>query len=300
MDNMMSQFRYESIDEIKPIWYKPLVSVITPVLNGRKYLETCVQSVLSQSYPYIEHIFIDGGSTDGTLDLLKDYSYKYPGRIRLISEPGKGAEKAWNRGWEVAEGGILGWLGSDDMYMPDAVMTVVELFRSNPDAYFVFGACETINERNELICKSIAKDFNLNEAINDTCYIPTTSSFYKREVIERIGFLDESLHCCDLDYWIRVGKVYKIYRIENLLSRSILHRDSTSGSKGKKIYPKECFIISRRHGGHILSGHSIKYLGSIIIESLRPVLGHIYPFFSSFMKQMVYPFIIRIINFISK
>lgn len=297
---MTSRYQYKGVEEIKPIKDNPLVSVITPVLNGIKYLETCIQSVLRQNYPYIEHVFIDGGSTDGTLAMLTDYRDKYPDRIKLIIEPDKGAEAASNRGWEVAKGDIVGWLGSDDLYVPGAIMAVVEFFRSNPEAYFVFGACETINERDELISRSVAKDFDLDEAINDMCHIPTTAAFYRREVIERIGFLDESLRCCDLEYWIRVGKVFKIYRIENLLSRSMLHKGSTSGSKGKKIYPKECFIISRRHGGRILSGHGIKYAASIILESLRPVLGGIYPFFSPFMKRAVYPFIIRIVNFIAR
>lgn len=300
MINAITKCPYKGVDERELITYHPLVSVITPVLNGKKYIEACIKSVLYQSYPNIEHIFIDGGSTDGTVDMLTNYSVIHPDRIRFISKPGKGAEEAWNEGWKIAKGDIIGWLGSDDIYVPGAIMAVVEFFGSNPEAYFVFGACETINERNELISKSIAKDFDLNEAINDTCHIPTTSAFYRREVIEMIGFLDENLYCCDLDYWIRVGKVFKIYRIEQLLSRSMLHKGSTSGSKGKRIYPIECFIISRRHGGRILSGHSIKYLASIIIELLRPMLGGIYPFFSPFMKRVVLPFIMRIVNFVSK
>jgi glycosyltransferase involved in cell wall biosynthesis len=300
MINAITKCPYKGVDERELITYHPLVSVITPVLNGKKYIEACIKSVLDQSYPNIEHIFIDGGSTDGTVDLLTNYSVIHPDRIRFISKPRKGAEGAWNEGWKIAKGDIIGWLGSDDVYVSGAISTVVKFFVLNPEAYFVFGACETLNERNELISKSVAKDFDLDEAINDTCYIPTTAAFYRREVIDRVGFLDESLRCCDLEYWIRVGKVFKIYRIETLLSRSMLHKGSTSGSKGKKIFPRECFIISRRHGGRILSGHGIKYAASIIIESLRPVLGGIYPFFSHFMKRAVYPFIIRIVNFIAR
>jgi len=300
MINAITKCPYKGVDERELITYHPLVSVITPVLNGKKYIEACIKSVLDQSYPNIEHIFIDGGSTDGTVDMLTNYSVIHPDRIRFISKPGKGAEEAWNEGWKITKGDIMGWLGSDDVYVSGAISTVVKFFGSNPEAYFVFGACETINERNELISSSVAKDFDLDETINDTCYIPTTAAFYRREVIDRVGFLDESLRCCDLEYWIRVGKVFQIYRIENLLSRSMLHKGSTSGSKGKKIFPRECFIISRKHGGHILSGHGIKYAASIIIESLRPVLGSIYPFISPFMKRAVYPFIIRIVNFIAR
>ena len=165
MENRASQ--YESIDENKGAPDNPLVSIVTPVLNGVKYLEICIQSVLNQSYPYIEHIFVDGGSTDGTVDMLSSYQAKYPDRIRFISELDKGHGEAWNKGLRMAEGGILGWLGSDDTYELDAIRTVVEFFRANPEAYFVYGDCYFINEKGEIIRKRETRDFNLEEAIND-------------------------------------------------------------------------------------------------------------------------------------
>jgi len=271
------------------ITYNPLVSIITPVLNGIKYLETCIQSVLNQSYPYIEHVFVDGGSTDGTLDMLASYQAKYPERIRFISEPDKSAGEAWNKGWRMAKGEILGWLGSDDVYESDAIMTVIEFFRANPDAYFVFGDCNYINEKGETIRKVLTKDFDLEEAINDACYMPCTSAFYKREVIEKVGFLDTRETGVDLDYWIRVGKVFQIHRIEKLLSNFRFHKDSVSGAKGAfKMYSREGYIVSRRHGGRILSGYGVRYFGAHVIELLRPVLGHLYPFI---YHRLVYPFV---------
>ena len=277
------------INEKKGIKDNPLVSIITPVLNGIKYLEACIESVLSQSYPYIEHIFVDGGSSDGTLDMLASYRARYPDRIRFISEPDKGACDAWNKGWRMAKGEIFGWLGSDDVYEPDAITTVVEFFRSNPDAYFVFGDRNFINEKGEIIGNAKKKDFDLEEAINDACYIPTASAFYKREVIKKVGFMDTSMNACDLDYWIRAGKVFQIYRVEKLLSHFRIHKDSVSGSKGAfKMYAREDFIISRRHGGRIFSGYGIRYFGAGIIEWLRPILGPLYPFI---YHRVVYPFV---------
>lgn len=180
----------------------PLVSVITTVLNGVKYLEICIESVLSQSYPYIEHVFVDGGSSDGTLDVLASYKAKYPNRIRFISEPDKGSGDAWNKGLRMAKGDIFGWLGSDDTYEPDAIMTVVDFFRSNPDAYFVYGGCNYINEKGEIIGKFPTKDFDLEEAINDACCIALPSAFYKREVIEKVGLVDTRETGVELDYYI--------------------------------------------------------------------------------------------------
>ncbi len=261
----------------------PLVSIITPVLNGIKYLEACVQSVLSQSYPYIEHIFVDGGSSDGTLDVLTNYSNKYSNRIRFISGPDKNAGEAWNKGLRRAKGEILGWLGADDTYQPDAIMTVVEFFKANPDAYFVFGDCNYINKKGEVIKKFPTKDFDLRETINDRCHIPCPSAFYKREVIEKVGLLDTREIGVELDYWIRIGKIFQIHRIEKVLSNFRVHKDSVSGSRGAGLmYAREYYIINRRYGGRIFSAYR-RYLRAIIIELLRLILGPLYPF----MKKRV-------------
>ena len=223
---------------------KPLVSIITPVFDGIKYLEACIKSVLNQSYPHIEHIFVDGGSSDGTLELLSSYQARYPERIRFISEPDKGVGDAWNKGLRMARGEIFGWLGSDDISEPDAIQTVVEFFRANPDAYFVFGECNYINEKGEIIGKYLTRDFDLKIAINEANPIPCPSAFYRRKVIQKVGWFDT--RGSDLDYWIRVGKVFEIYQIETTLANFRHHKDSTSGSKeAYKMYSREIFIISR-------------------------------------------------------
>jgi len=277
MENRVSQFI--SIDEKESTPANPLVSIITPVLNGIKYLEACIQSVLSQSYPYIEHVFVDGGSTDGTLDMLISYRAKYPDRIRFISEPDKRAAEAWNKGWRMAKGEILGWSGSDDVCEPDAIMTVVEFFRTNPDAYFVFGNCNYINEKGEIIGRIHTADFDLDKAINDSGHIPTPSAFYKREVIKKVGFMDTTLHTCDLDYWIRVGKVFQTHRIEEVLSNFRIHKDSTMCSKGAVYrHAREYFIVSRRYGASIFSPRSRWYIMVVIIRPLLPILVRIYYF----------------------
>ena len=259
----------------------PIVSVITPVRNGIKYLEECVRSVLNQTYPNIEHVFVDGGSSDGTLEMLTSYQSKYPDRIRFISGPDRSAGEAWNKGLKMAKGEILGWLGSDDVYEPDAIMTVVEFFRANSDAYFVFGGCNYINEKGKVIGKAYTRDFNLKEAINNMCRIPCPSAFYRREVIEKVGLLDTREIGVELDYWIRVGKVFQIYRIEKLLSNFRMHKGSFSGSKeAGKIYVREGFIINRRHGGSIFSARVARYLlyRSVIFAWVLPIMASVYRF----------------------
>lgn len=275
-----------SSDKKEGATYNPLVSIITPVLNGFRYLEPCLQNVLNQTYPHIEHIFVDGGSIDGTLEMLASYQARYPERVRFISEPDRGAEEAWNKGWKMARGKIFGWLGVDDVYEPEAIQTIVEFFRANPDAYFVFGECNQIDEGGKLIGRAGTKDFDLDKAINDWHYINCPSAFYRREVIEKVGFMDTSIHACDLDYWIRVGKVFKMHRIEKVLSNFRIHKDSTSGAKGAdKMYAREGFIISRRHGGSLFSPRARRYFRFVIIDFFRPVLGFVYPSVAKIVRR---------------
>jgi len=287
MENKVSKF--VSAGEKKGAPDNPLVSIITPVLNGVKYLEACIQSVLTQSYPYIEHIFADGGSTDGTLDMLTSYSAKYLDRVRFISEPDKGVGEAWNKGWRMAKGEIFGFLGSDDVSEPDAIQTVVEFFKANESAYFVFGDCNYINEKGEIIGKYPTKDFNLKELINGpSCMVPTPSSFYRREVVDKVGWFDTLAN--DYDYLIRVGKVFPIHRVEKVLSNFRVHQESQTTTTGKRqmwlpgarrsqiMWAREDYIVSLRHGGSIFSVRSRNYYKSVIIERLRPILGFAYPF----------------------
>ena len=272
MENKVSQL--VSVDEKKGTTYNPLVSIVTPVLNSIKYLEECIQNLLNQSYPYIEHIFIDGGSTDGTLDLLTSYKTRYPDRIRFISEPDKSVGEAVNKGWGMAKGEILGWIDSDDIYELDAVQAVVEFFRANPDAYVVFGGGHMINERGEVIRTYPMKDFDLEETIKSRTYIHTPpSAFYKREVIERVGGFPTVGN--DLDFHIRVGKVFPIHRIDKLLFKVRLHKDSISLSKdpNKRRLVRESFqgnyILCRQHGGSIFSPRSRRYFMFEILDRLR-------------------------------
>ncbi len=258
----------------------PLVSIITPVLNGIKYLELCIQSVLQQAYPHIEHIFVDGGSTDSTLDVLGRYQAKYPGRIRLISEPDTGPEEAWNKGLAEAKGEIFGWLGADDTYEPDAIKAIVDFFRANPEAYFVFGGGNVMDERGRVTQSNLPrKDFNLKETINDKCEISALTAFYRRQVVEKVGPINTGTRQSELDYWVRVGKVFRIYRIEKRLASLRVHQGSYSGSlKAARESVRDAFIISRQHGGNIFSPRARRYYRFVILDKLGlyPIIYRLY------------------------
>jgi len=256
----------------------PMVTIITPVFNGSKYLEISIQSVLMQSYPNTEHVFADGGSTDGTVEILLKFHTKYPDKVRFISEPDKGSGDAMNKCLRMAKGEIFAFLGSDDMSEPDAILNVVEFFRSNPDAYFVFGACNYINEKGEIIVRAATKDFNFNEILNNGCYVPTPSSFYRRRVVETVGYYDALGN--DLDYLLRVAKVFKIYRIDKVLSNFRIHEGSaTTGTRKdiRKMWSWEDCKASRKYGGRFFSRYCRRYYKQVILEPFQPIINAVYP-----------------------
>jgi glycosyltransferase involved in cell wall biosynthesis len=265
---------------------EPLVSIITPVLNGIKYLRQCVESVLNQDYPCVEHVFVDGGSTDGTLELLEEYQKKYPEKIVVFSDPklNKGAGEAWNVGWKIAKGDIFGWLGADDFYEPGAISTVVKFFQENPDAYFVFGDCNVVNEKGEILLTYPKRNYDLKTLINTKNFIPTTSAFYRREVVEKIGPMDTSITGGDWDYWVRVGRVFKLHYINKTLSNFRMHSEGITGKKeSRRMYIYDDFKISRRYGGSLFSRRAFLYYIMVIIDHLGPLKS---PAFKLFLKTI--------------
>jgi len=113
---------------------EPFVSVITAVFNGNDYICGCIESVLTQDYPYVEHIIVDGGSKDGTIEILR----RYEDRLALwISEPDSGVYDAWNKGIQLARGEWIAFLGADDTYLPGAISTYMKLAKENPRAEFL-------------------------------------------------------------------------------------------------------------------------------------------------------------------
>ncbi len=251
---------------------EPLVSIISPVLNGIKYLEISIQSVLNQSYPHIEHIFIDGGSTDGTLEMLASYCARYPDRIRVISEKDNGVGEALNRGFKIAKGDIFGWLDADDVYLPDAINAVADFFVKNPSSHFLFGESDIMNEEGQVIRKRVVKDWSRKEAINDRHYIIICAAFYRRQVIETVGGLNQLGN--DLDFWLRINEKYELNRIDTLISHwrehqgNITMRSTPKNKLTNRHRYREDYLICRQHGGSLRSPRVRKYYMFVLLDKL--------------------------------
>jgi glycosyltransferase involved in cell wall biosynthesis len=185
----------------------PRVSIVTPSYNQAQFIEEAIRSVLLQGYQNLEYIIIDGGSTDGSVDIIRKYE---DWLAYWVSEPDQGQTEAINKGWERSTGHILAWLNSDDIYRPGAFRQVAEAFQRRLDAVVVVGACAITDiDRNLVVC-------NPSRHLDPKPFLCEASSvvgqpavFIARRVIEEIGALDESLHyALDWEYWLRIGMRY--------------------------------------------------------------------------------------------
>jgi glycosyltransferase involved in cell wall biosynthesis len=186
----------------------PLVSVVVPCLNRAHFLRPTIDSILNQSYPRIECIVVDGGSTDNTVDILKEYG----SRINWVSGPDRGHADAINKGWKLSKGEILAWLNADDVWeVPGSVTQVVDYFRRHPETDVVYGNSGAIDETGRSIGMAQLHEWDLAYAVEfcDYC-IPQAATFIRRTIAERVGWLDISfVSKKDHEFWVRLGRVGK-------------------------------------------------------------------------------------------
>jgi glycosyltransferase involved in cell wall biosynthesis len=224
----------------------PLVSIITPSFNQGRFIRHTIESVLFQDYPKLEYLVMDGGSTDETLDILRSYG------TRLIWRSGSdgGQADAVNAGVRLAHGEILGWLNSDDTYLPGAVTAAVEYLLAHPETAIVYGNAYFIDEHNTRFGAHPTEDFDLNR-LAETTLICQPAAFIRRSAFEAVGMLDPSLHyCMDYDLFIRLGRTFRIERINRFLANSRRYPETKSIGHWDRMF-REIFAVAERSFGHV-------------------------------------------------
>lgn len=229
----------------------PRISLITPSLNQGKFIEATIQSILSQNYPNLEYIVMDGGSSDNTLEVLKRYS----SQLKWISEKDNGQTSAINKGLRMANGEIAAYLNADDLLLPGTLFKVAHIFMEHPEAMWVTGQCRIIDENNQEVRRLITayKNFWLwfgqRFALLMTDYISQPSTFWRARALNDFGYPDENLHyAMDYEYWLRLYSKYPPLFIPEYLSMFRIHHQSKNANAGhKNVYIDEERIAIQRH-----------------------------------------------------
>lgn len=246
----------------------PLVSIVTPVLNGMPDVALCLDSIASQAYPHVEHILVDGGSTDGTVDLIARSAARHPGCVRYISEPDSGCGDAWAKGMKMASGEILGCLGADDRCEAGAIDAVVTFFREHPDAMFVHGGCRQVSDDGTVVDHR-PQPFDYRAFVRNARHIATPSSYYRRELLDAVGPVEECGN--DFEFMLRVARAFPIHHLD--ITLSTLRREV--GTAFNPLDPakraaafRDDYKVSRRHGGGMLSPIALRYYWAAIAARL--------------------------------
>lgn len=226
----------------------PRFSVITPSLNQGRYIETTIQSVLSQDFGDFEHFVIDGGSVDETISILKTYPH-----LKWFSGKDKGQSEAINKGLRMATGEIIAWVNSDDWYAPNTFKCVDEFFAECNEAKIVMGNCQRTNQDGEPFEKVInhargfkgIRKFWINHAI------PTQPAiFFKRQLLLDHGYLDESLHyAMDFDLWLRFARFHHFFHVNKVFAYYRFHPDAKGGTDDWSHFVQEWRVVYERHVG---------------------------------------------------
>lgn len=245
----------------------PEISIITPSFNQAQFIERTIESVLSQNYPNFEYVIMDGGSTDGTAEILK----KYERRIIWRSEKDKGQAEAINKGLKLAKGEILAYLNSDDTHEPEALRLVADFFLKNPKTMWVFGKCRIIDENDQEVRRAITayKNFWLRRYNYKTLlilnYISQPAVFWRRKAYGEIGeFNTKEFWELDYDYWLRLGKKYQPGFINKYLANFRVHKEAKT-SIGTKHFLEEVEVAKRYTKNPILIGlHYLNFLTIVL------------------------------------
>ena len=251
-------------------------SIITPSFNQARFIEQNIKSVLDQNRTDFEHIIVDGGSTDGTLQNLE----KYP-HLKWTSEPDRGQSHALNKGFIKAQGEIIGWLNSDDYYCPGIFTSVAEKFRDKK-VIALCGDGYEVDEQGSVLRPLSSAHMEPEELIRYWKWryeFVQPALFFRRSVFDSIGYLDESLnYAMDYDFFIRLGRHTRIHYIPQPLANLRMYPESKTGKNAAKVIPayiREMQKVSKKYWGSPLQSKYYGYALSLTAAVMFSVLKNL-------------------------
>jgi glycosyltransferase involved in cell wall biosynthesis len=240
----------------------PLVSIITPCYNHVRYLDETIQSVLGQDYPNLEYLIVDGGSTDGSVEVIQRYAERL---AWWVSETDRGQTEAINKGFARASGDILAWLNSDDNYLPGAVAEAVAILQAHPDIGMVYGDANLIDEQGRVIGRFPARQTDYRRLRRGYVHIPQQTAFFRADLWRKVGPLDPTFYfAMDYDLWVRLAKQAPLHYQPRLWANFRLHGSAKTVVADDRCWP-EMMRVHRREGGSWLHPLALKAI-------LRPLI----------------------------
>ena len=222
------------------------LTVIIPSLQQGLFIKEALDSIADQGIPRSEYevLVFDGGSYDDTLSILDSH----PIRPEWWSKPDAGQAHAVNQGIRQANGEIIAWLNSDDIYYPGALRTVLAYFSHHPDVPVVFGRANEIDRNGNVLGPYPVEPWNFDH-LADYCFLSQPAVFFRRSIPDRFGLLDESLHfALDYEYWLRIGKTQKFAYLDQCFAASRVYSETKTFSNRLAVQ-WECLLVSFRHTG---------------------------------------------------
>ena len=218
---------------------KPLVTIVTPSYNQAEYLEQTIRSVLNQDYPNIEYFVIDGGSQDGSVEIIKAYADRLAG---WVSEADEGQADAINKGFQRATGKYIAWLNSDDVYLPGTILRAVEELEADPQLGMVYGNLLSINTQNVHVNTIRYRQFALEDLLA-FFIIGQPTVFMRREVLEQVGYLSLDYdYLLDHHLWLRIAAERPIKYIREAWAGARYHPSAKNMAMAEH-FGKEAFRI---------------------------------------------------------
>ena len=228
-----------------------LVSIVTPSFNQAPYLEQTLKSVLDQGYERLEYIVMDGGSKDGSVEIIRKYANKL---AQWVSEKDSGQGEAINKGLVRSNGEIVAWLNSDDYYLPDTISAVVKIFEQNPDVALLYGDMLAVDENGQTTNVLKYRQMSLEELL---CFqiIGQPAVFFRRDAYEKAGRLDTTFHfMLDHHLWIRIAQQGKIMHVPQVWAAARYHSQAKNRLQAAEFGGEAYRILDWAKNQPVLSG----------------------------------------------